>query len=831
MSSRSPSGGPAYSAPLEGEGEDDKSLLPPVRYKFGKLNELVIALREWHGWEHNYWRAAAIALAVSCYLVTMSVPLSLTAQAIFGALVFAISLFIRRYSGTLFTLIMIVFSINASSRYLYWRVTETIVLNNWVDGMFAIILLLAEIYAWFVLLLGYAQTIWPLRRKPEPMPTDTTLWPTVDVYIPTYNESMKVVRPTVLAAMAIDWPRDKLNIYILDDGSREEFREFAESVGVGHLTRIEHKHAKAGNINAALKQTSGEFIAIFDCDHIAARSFLQMTMGWFLRDPKLGMVQTPHHFLSPDPFERNLGTFRRVPNEGELFYGLIQDGNDLWNATFFCGSCAVTRRSILLEVGGVAIETVTEDAHTALKMHRLGYNTAYISIPQAAGLATESLSIHVGQRIRWARGMAQIFRVDNPFSGKGLSLMQRVCYSNAMLHFFYGFPRMVFLLSPLSYLFFQAHIIHAEALAIAAYALPHLAHANVTNSRMQGEFRHSFWAELYESVLAWYIFRPTLVALISPKLGKFNVTSKGGLVAEEYFDWEISEPYLVMLALNIAGLLVGIVRLFWWNTFESDTVILNLLWTVYNLVILGASIAVATESRQVRNNHRVECNQKAMLKTSAGRSIVCRANDYSEGGLGLVMPANGLVPLDSEVRVSLFMGQRECVFPARVAFARDASVGVEFEPLDLQQQMDLVQCTLARADAWLDWSDNRDADHPLKGLQEILYHSMRGFEHLGHYLTKRVAGHFHGKPENVDLGLFAPQASNSSGLSGRLMRFGRAVMLRQRATGVNENQPVVHLSVHDLKASLTSKLGGLASAGRGLLLKPGAMLRARTAKR
>ena len=131
-----------------------------------------------------------------------------------------------------------------------------------------------------------------------------------------------------------------------------------------------------------------------------------MTLGWFYKDPKLAMLQTPHHFFSPDPFERNLDTFGNVPNEGELFYGLVQDGNDFWNATFFCGSCAVLRREMLVEVGGVAVETVTEDAHTALKLHRKGWNTAYIGIPQAAGLATESLSAHVGQRIRWARGMA-----------------------------------------------------------------------------------------------------------------------------------------------------------------------------------------------------------------------------------------------------------------------------------------------------------------------------------------------------------------------------------------------------------------------------------------
>jgi cellulose synthase (UDP-forming) len=105
---------------------------------------------------------------------------------------------------------------------------------------------------------------------------------------------------------------------------------------------------------------------------------------------------------------------------------------------------------------------VTEDAHTALKLSRLGYNTAYLELPQAAGLATESLSGHVGQRIRWARGMAQIFRTDNPFLGKGLSLWQRVCYANAMLHFFFGLPRLVFLTAPMAYLFFGFHIISAS---------------------------------------------------------------------------------------------------------------------------------------------------------------------------------------------------------------------------------------------------------------------------------------------------------------------------------------------------------------------------------
>ncbi len=198
-----------------------------------------------------------------------------------------------------------------------------------------------------------------------------------------------------------------------------------------------------------------------------------------------------------------------MPNEGELFYGLVQDGNDLWNATFFCGSCAVLRRSMVEEIGGNrGGDRHRGRPHGAQAAPARLHLTAYLAIPMAAGLATESLSGHIGQRIRWARGMTQIFRIDNPLMGRGLSLAQRICYLNGMMHFFYGIPRLVFLTAPLSFLFFGAHVIQASAVTIALFAMPHMLHANATNSRMQSQFRHSFWAEVYESVLASYITRP-----------------------------------------------------------------------------------------------------------------------------------------------------------------------------------------------------------------------------------------------------------------------------------------------------------------------------------
>lgn len=691
---------------------------------------VVHAITGWAIWQHPTARVVAVVFSALLMGLVISVPLDLQGQILFSLGSFAAALLLSKTPGRLSTLAMIVLSISASSRYIYWRFTDTIGFTHWMDAAFGYGLVLAELYAFAVLLIGYFQTAWPLQRRPVPMPADVSTWPSVDVFIPSYNEPLEVVRQTVFSAMSLDWPKDRLHVYVLDDGRRTEFREFCEELGVGYLIRDNNHHAKAGNINAALKVTHSEYIAIFDCDHIPTRSFLQVCMGWFFKDTNLVMLQTPHVFFSPDPFERNLDTFHRMPNEGELFYGIVQDGNDLWNASFFCGSCAIIRRKELLEVGGIAVETVTEDAHTALKLSRLGYNTAYLEVPQAAGLATESLSGHVGQRIRWARGMAQIARTDNPLFGKGLHFGQRLCYLNAMLHFFYGLPRLVFLTAPLAYLFFGAHVFQASALMITAYALPHLAHASVTNSRIQGRFRHSFWNEVYESVLAWYIMRPVLVAAINPKLGKFNVTAKGGVIEKAYFDWTIARPYVVLLLINLVGMAVGVWKLFSSAGDETTTLVINMVWTVYNIILLGASVAVASETRQIRGTPRVAASLPAVIRFENGRTLVCKTEDFSQHGLGLAVPPDVDIPMGSRLAVSLFRSDEEGVFPAVVTFSGKGRLGVKFDNLSLHQQAELASLTFARADAWIATWGTGQRDKPLRSLKSVIVIGLRGMGQL-----------------------------------------------------------------------------------------------------
>ncbi|WP_336856222.1 UDP-forming cellulose synthase catalytic subunit [Pseudescherichia vulneris] len=659
-----------------------------------------------------------LALAPAAVLVVIT-PMDSQKQYLFGLISIGI-LFLMGYSKKRsISVIMVVMSFLMSTRYIYFRATQTLHFNSEIETILGIGLFLADLYVWVMLLLNYLQTIWPLKREIVPLPEDMRLWPTVDVYVPTYNESLDVVRDTVLAAQCIDYPKDKMKIYILDDGKRSEFAMFAADVGVGYITRNDNSHAKAGNLNHAMKLTNGELICVFDCDHVATRIFLQATVGGFLKDPKLALVQTPHFFYSPDPFERNLSVGRNIPNEGMLFYGPIQRGNDNWNATFFCGSCAVIRRSALEEIGGFAVETVTEDAHTALKMQRLGWGSAFIDIPLAAGLATERLVLHIIQRTRWARGMTQIFRLDNPLFGRGLTFQQRLCYLSAMLYYQFAIPRIIFLTAPLAYLLFNLNIIYSSASLVFAYALPHLFLSIYLNSRLNGRYRYSFWGEIYDLVLAFHIVLPTLVTMIFPKRGKFNVTDKGGLLNVGYFDFSVVRPHLVIAFLLMIAVAWGIVRAFAYDHFAVDpkVIALNVGWGIYSLIFLLAAIAVARETRQTRKTIRIDVKIPALIHYASGISSRSETADLSMGGCRVAVPDDRHLTDEIE-EIELLLQSGAISIPVKTIAADDVYVRLMFEDIPLSRRRELVRVVLSRADAWI--QPPRPQDNPFRSMLTIM---------------------------------------------------------------------------------------------------------------
>jgi cellulose synthase (UDP-forming) len=766
-------------------------------------------------------RVLILACGLALMLMAGVIELSWPQQAILGLLIVLIAIWIDRSSTSyLVTLTMILLSCFSTFRYGFWRIEQVFRFfqdpgTHWtlLDMFFILLLVMAEAYAFSILFLGYMQTLWPLRRTPVPLPENTDLWPEVDLLIPTYNEPLSVVKFTALAAMNIDWPADKLNVYILDDGKREEFRAFAEEAGIGYMTRDDNQFAKAGNINRALARLDAPFVAIFDSDHVPTRSFLQLTMGWFLRDARLGLLQTPHHFYSPDPFERNLGQFRSIPNEGELFYGVVQDGNDFWNASFFCGSCAVMRREALDEVGGIAVETVTEDAHTSLRLQMRGWNTAYINIPQAAGLATERLSGHVKQRIRWARGMVQILRIENPLWAPGLTPAQRLCYFNAMTHFLYALPRLIFLTAPLIYLILGHTNVPGFWAAILAYAFPHLVLASLTNSRIQGQHRHSFWNEIYETVLAPYIFIPTMLALFNPRSGGFNVTAKGGVVSRSYFDVRSAQPYLVLLFLNLIGLLCAVMRYFqfphwgdgmpWplsalfnvpanmWDGNHPGTIFMNVLWTLFNVMVLGVATAVAREQQQRRQTVRVTAAVPAGVVLPDGVTVQGVTADISSGGVMLHADERLKLKPGDKVQFVFPVLDGDAALPATVVSVDNKTLRAHFDPLTTQEEEALTMVLYSRADTWLGWGESREADRPLLSMWRIMQLSVRGLTGT----VRGMAGSRRNQPRGKMATSIAPAIAALLALLGMLVASHHAgAQTMQRASsqvGANGQRLVV----------------------------------------
>ncbi len=178
-------------------------------------------------------------------LAVASVPLTAREQATLAVISAATFLVVNRFPGRGVSVFLVTLSLAVSLRYIVWRVTQTLGFPSFAETILGGILVVAEFYAVTVLVLGYVQTLWPLERKPVPLPDEVAQWPTVDVYVPTYNEPMSVVRATVLGCAAMDWPRDRMRVWLLDDGRREEFRRFAAEAR-RRLHRAPRQRARQG---------------------------------------------------------------------------------------------------------------------------------------------------------------------------------------------------------------------------------------------------------------------------------------------------------------------------------------------------------------------------------------------------------------------------------------------------------------------------------------------------------------------------------------------------------------------------------------------------------
>lgn len=600
---------------------------------------------------------AAFALATLRVSVETQLVTSLVVIAVMALLKFV------RAKGMLRNLFLILASFMVL-RYIWWRATATLPpVDTPVSFAIGLLLFLAELYTVTMFFISLFVVADPVRRAPPPPIRRMEDVPTVDVFVPSYNEDPEMLAITLSAAQQMRYPADKLRVHLLDDGGtdqrvnspdpalaersrarRRTLQELCAKIGVNYLTRERNVHAKAGNMSAAMTRTSGELIVIFDADHVPTHDFLERTIGYFVADPKLFLVQTPHFFISADPVERNLGFYDKMPGENDMFYGLIQRGLDKWNGSFFCGSAAVVRRAALDSAGGFSGDSITEDAETALELHSRGWKSLYVDRPMVAGLQPETFVGFIGQRSRWAQGMFQILLLKRPYLKRGLSLQQRLCYLSSSAFWLFPFARLAFFLAPLAFLFFGLEIYRATFEEFIAYTLLYVVAVFLNQNFLFRNFRWPLISELYEFVQSVYIFRALGAVALKPRAPEFKVTNKGETLDRDFVS-PIARPLIILCLLLLAGLGAAVWR---WYTdpLVRDVVLVVGGWNVFNLLFALAALGVVCERQQRRKAPRVPLGRPATVSVAgaAGTPGLARARieDVSMGGAELMLDVGAL---------------------------------------------------------------------------------------------------------------------------------------------------------------------------------------------
>ena len=539
-------------------------------------------------------------------------------------------------------------AIGALLAYLFWRVTYTLPVGGW-NRSIAWLLISFEALPLTGLVLK-AVTLWNIDSEaPEPV----AILPDgmrVTLLIPTYNEPLEVIAPTIAAGCALEPFHET---WVLDDGDRPWVAEMCAAYGARYVCRPVHDHAKAGNMNHALDLIDAEdrlgiggadVIAVLDCDHVPLPTFLSATLGWFA-DEGVALVQGPQAFYNAGAFDDDGYT----GEQGLFFNVLMPARHHAGEGPFWCGSTSLLRVKALREIGGVATETITEDMHTTLKLIRAGWKTVYHHQSLAVGLAPSTPDQYLLQRRRWGMGAMQILVHERLWAAKRwMSWRNFHEYLSGTLWWLEGIATLIAFLVPIAVMLSGAETSTAGPLAFGGAFVAMFA------TRLWGAKRLMRKQIHWPTAFALRIFRvPVGMAclwwLVSRKTLEFEVTPKGG--ADERLRGRAPRILWVLTGLVTAVLAYasgGILGWLPWRTGAGSTVASGVWLALAGFILLcGARrIRSADFATSRRNAYRVTLRTTIKIDHVEGDLV-----DISVGGAAVrfppgSLPATGLVEFE-----------------------------------------------------------------------------------------------------------------------------------------------------------------------------------------
>jgi cellulose synthase (UDP-forming) len=445
--------------------------------------------------------------------------------------------------------------------------------------------------------------------------------PHVDVLICTYNEDCLILEQTIVGAMSLAY--SNFRVWVCDDGRRDWLRQLCGEHGCGYITRNDNAHAKAGNINNALIYlydlgNPPEFISILDADFVPRPDFLTRALA-LTRDPSVGIVQTPQHFVNMDPIQGNLALNGIWPDEQRYFFDVLMASKDAWGAAFCCGTSSVIRFNPLIRVGGFPTDSVTEDYLVTLRLREIGYQTVYLNEQLSLGLAPEGLKEYVTQRSRWCLGFVQICRgKSGPLRPRTRALLvDRVILSETFLYWSatHAF-RLLALLVPIAYLLFGIQAVHASVPDALSKFLPYFIVQMSIMGWMTSARVMPIMADVSQLICAHSILRAVVAGLIKPVGQKFKVTAKGGNRDALFVEWKLMRMFLIYLVLTILSVFMAFIWNGGWSLQDSSSI--ALFWSWYNILILTVTCLVCIEQPRKRKAERLQSGERVGVRSNGG---------------------------------------------------------------------------------------------------------------------------------------------------------------------------------------------------------------------
>ena len=479
--------------------------------------------------------------------------------------------------------------------------------------------------------------------------------PTVDVLICTYNEEISLLEKTILASTRIKYPKEKIKVYVLDDGKNNELKLLCEHYNVNYITRENNEFAKAGNINNALKIIKGEYFLILDADMIPYPDILERAMGYF-ENKNLAFVQTPQTFYNPDVYQFNVD--EEYNNEQDFFMRYIEQARASKDAVLHVGTNAIFRREYVLNVGGYPTSSITEDMALGLLLQAEGYDSVFVNEELVCGLSATTYDDLVKQRDRWCRGNLQVIHNFKKVILKKLKLMQKIIYFDGVLYWLSGVTKTLFLIMPI-FGFMGIPIVDRFAgplipLFFLSFASQILLSKIILPEKISKKYTKFFsTGNIYNTVMAPHLTFSVIKHYTHSDF-KFNVTDKGNTNEKPYYNWKLAMPHIII---SICLLITFVISIFKVknDALSIQAFLINLFWMIYNLPGLFYSLKIAYQPIRNKMDNGIELKEKkSVLVDNNSKCIEADIIKVCDGYINIQMNDNSIdETLDTESRIKI----------------------------------------------------------------------------------------------------------------------------------------------------------------------------------